>query len=122
MQKYFQLKSETGAFHLFSKEHIFTLLIIGLLGAGVIVFRKKLNQSRMIRYVLFILLAVSQISYHIWLLCHHAWSLKTALPLQLSDLSVYLAMLMVMTKAKSYSPSSILPVWAAPYRRWQHLI
>jgi len=54
----------------------------------------------MIRYVLFILLAVSQISYHIWLLCHHAWSLKTALPLQLSDLSVYLAMLMVMTKSK----------------------
>ncbi|AIW30904.1 MULTISPECIES: YwaF family protein [Bacillus] len=103
MQKYFQLKSETGAFHLFSKEHIFTLLIIGLLGAGVIVFRKKLNYgrpNRVFRYVLFILLAVSQISYHIWLLCHHAWSLKTALPLQLSDLSVYLAMLMVMTKSK----------------------
>lgn len=103
MQKYFQLKSETGAFHLFSREHIFTLLIIGLLGAGVIVFRKKLNHgrsNRVFRYVLFILLAVSQISYHIWLLCHHAWSLKTALPLQLSDLSVYLAMLMVMTKSK----------------------
>ncbi|MFA7746285.1 TIGR02206 family membrane protein, partial [Salinicoccus roseus] len=33
MQKYFKVKSETGAFHLFSKEHIFTLLIIGLLGA-----------------------------------------------------------------------------------------
>ena len=102
MQKYFQLKSETGISS-FSKEHIFTLLIIGLLGAGVIVFRKKLNQrqNRVFRYVLFILLAVSQISYHIWLLCHHAWSLKTALPLQLSDLSVYLAMLMVMTKAKA---------------------
>ncbi|TJZ70162.1 TIGR02206 family membrane protein [Bacillus amyloliquefaciens] len=103
MQKYFQLKSETGAFHLFSKEHIFTLLIIGLLGVCVIIFRKQLNYgrpNRVFRYVLFILLAVSQISYHIWLLCHHAWSLKTALPLQLSDLSVYLAMLMVMTKSK----------------------
>ncbi|GLW43150.1 hypothetical protein Bamy01_27950 [Bacillus amyloliquefaciens] len=50
--------------------------------------------------MLFILLAVSQICYHIWLLFHHAWSLKTSLPLQLSDLSVYLAMLMVMTKSK----------------------
>ncbi len=83
MQKYFQLKSETGAFHLFSKEHIFTLLVIGLLGVCVIIFRKQLNHgrpNRVFRYVLFIFLAVSQISYHIWSLCHHAWSLKTALP------------------------------------------
>ncbi|QOQ54173.1 YwaF family protein [Bacillus amyloliquefaciens] len=103
MQKYFQLKSETGAFHLFSAEHIFTLFIIGLLGVFVIILRKKLNHglpNRVFRYVLFILLAVSQICYHIWLLFHHAWSLKTSLPLQLSDLSVYLAMLMVMTKSK----------------------
>ena len=100
MQKYFQLKSETGAFHLFQGTH-FHAVDHRIAGGGRDRIPEKLNQSRMIRYVLFILLAVSQISYHIRLLCHHAWSLKTALPLQLSDLSVYLAMLMVMTKAKA---------------------
>ncbi|MBY8913079.1 TIGR02206 family membrane protein [Bacillus sp. YC2] len=101
MQTYFQMNPKTEPFQLFSKEHICTLLIIGLLGACVIIFRRKLDQrDRFIRYVLLFLLAASQISYHIWLLYFHDWSLRTSLPLQLSDISVYLAMLLLITKSR----------------------
>ncbi|WP_458410700.1 TMEM164 family acyltransferase, partial [Bacillus velezensis] len=70
-------------------------------------FPKNLNHppsNPLFPYLLFILLPLSHIPYHISLLSHHPCSLKTPLPLQLTDLSLYFAMLMLVTKSKKLFP------------------
>jgi hypothetical integral membrane protein (TIGR02206 family) len=101
MQKYFQRKYKNDPFHLFSVEHLLTLLIIGLLGVCLFVFRQKLRHPKsndFFRFSLAILLVISEITYHIWLIRFNAWSLRTSLPLQLSDMAVILTIVMLLTK------------------------
>lgn len=61
---------------------------------------KRPSSGRVIRYLLAFLLLASQISYHIWRLYYGTWSVRTSLPLELSDLSVYLCAAMLLTRNK----------------------
>ncbi len=66
------------------------------------VFRKQLQEHGNVRIIcltLAILLLTSESFYHLWLLYENAWSVKNALPLQLSDIAVILAIVMLLTKS-----------------------
>ncbi|WP_373605038.1 YwaF family protein [Bacillus sp. AFS002410] len=102
MHKYFQFHSKMDKFHLFSVEHLLTIGIILALCILLFIFRKKLQEQvneRFIRYSLALLLFASEVFYQLWLLYENAWSLKTALPLQLSDIAVILAIVMLLTNS-----------------------
>ena len=62
-------------------------------------FRKTFQEeskNRLIRFSLAFLLVFSESVYHVWLLSGNEWTVKTALPLHLSDLAVFLAIIMLL--------------------------
>ncbi|MGF7534654.1 TIGR02206 family membrane protein [Bacillus mexicanus] len=103
MQKYVQSVYKHDPFQLFSAEHVVTLSIITLLAVLLFLFRgmvQRFKISRFLRHLLVVLLLGSQIGYHIWMIAAGMWSVRTSLPLQLSDLSVYLSAIMLLTKSR----------------------
>jgi hypothetical integral membrane protein (TIGR02206 family) len=102
MQSYFQFHSKLDSFRLFSVEHLVPIGIILVLCILLFVFRNNLKGNEMRRYFCFslaVLLLVSDTLQQLWLLYEHAWSLNRALPLQLSDLAVILAIVMLLTRS-----------------------
>lgn len=103
MQTYFQIHSNLNSFRLFSVEHVLTLGIILVLSTLLFIYRSKLKEQKKRRYLSFFLaflLFLSTALEQIWLLYGHGWSLKESLPLQLSDLSVILAIVMLFTRSE----------------------
>ncbi|MFP7495780.1 TIGR02206 family membrane protein [Bacillus sp. FSL K6-1560] len=103
MQKYVQSVYKHDPFHLFSTEHVVTLAIIALLAILLFLFQDEVKQpraSRFLRSLFVFLLLGSQIGYQIWMVATDRWSVRTSLPLQLSDLSVYLSAIMLVTKSR----------------------
>jgi hypothetical integral membrane protein (TIGR02206 family) len=102
MQKFFQFHSKLDSFRLFSVEHLLTIGIILVLCIPLFVFRKDLKQKRkrrLFRFSLAFFLLFSDALQHLWLVYENAWSIKRALPLQLSDLAVVLAIVMLLTRS-----------------------
>ncbi|ULT54927.1 TIGR02206 family membrane protein [Neobacillus drentensis] len=99
----FQVHSSLPSFRLFSVEHVLPFGIILVLCTLLFIFRNKLKgirKRRYLRFFLAFLLLLSTALEQIWLFYEHAWSLKESLPLQLSDLSVILAVVMLFTRSK----------------------
>ncbi|PLS08386.1 YwaF family protein [Neobacillus cucumis] len=103
MHAFFRIHSNLHSFRLFSVEHLLPLGIILILCTLLFIFRNKLKEKSKRRYVSFFLaflLFFSTAWEQAWLLFEHGWSLKRSLPLQLSDLSVILAIVMLFTRSK----------------------
>lgn len=101
MNTYFQKDYHLGAFHFFSTSHIVTLLVIAALGVCLFVFRRTLQEpkwNRVIRYAFVAILIMSEISYHSWFIYVRSWTPRYCLPLHLNDLSVYLVIILLLTK------------------------
>lgn len=102
MKAFFQFHSKLDLFRPFSADHLITMAIIFVLCILLFVFRKKLKEKgkrRIFRFSLAFLILAANVLYHLWLVYEHAWSLKRALPLQLSDLAALLAVVMLLTKS-----------------------
>jgi hypothetical integral membrane protein (TIGR02206 family) len=103
MREFFRYHSKLDLFQPFSMEHLITMAVIFMLCILLFVFRNNLKvegRRRIFRFTLASLILVSNVLYHLWLLYEHAWTVKKALPLQLSDLAALLAIAMLLTKNK----------------------
>ncbi|WP_379968932.1 TIGR02206 family membrane protein [Ectobacillus sp. sgz5001026] len=104
MQPYFQKDYPNHPFQLFSEEHLLTVLTIGLLCMCLFMVRTWFAESKrnhLFCYSLAILLILAEASYHIWFLYFHIWSLGSTLPLHLSDISILLSIVMLVTRSVS---------------------
>lgn len=102
MREFFQYHSKLELFRPFSADHMITMAIIFILCILLFVFRKKLKEKgtrKYFRFTLALMILAANVWYHLWLVTEHAWSVKNALPLQLSDLAAILAVLMLLTKS-----------------------
>ncbi|GGH84614.1 YwaF family protein [Pullulanibacillus pueri] len=98
MQTYFHYHTPLHVFHAFSLQHLVTLTIIVILCALLFIFRRGVRRKRnYFRFMLAILLFVANVGLHVWLISQNVWSLKRDLPLQLSDIVVLLAIIMLLT-------------------------
>jgi hypothetical integral membrane protein (TIGR02206 family) len=100
MKAFFEFHSKLDLFRPFSAEHLVTIAIIFILCILLFVFRKELMEKgnrRLFRFSLAFLILAANVLYHLWLVYEHAWSVKRALPLQLSDLAALLAILLLLT-------------------------
>jgi hypothetical integral membrane protein (TIGR02206 family) len=92
--------SVTGmqGFELFSTAHIWTLVVF-FLACGVLVFFKNKGNmyQQIIKWTLFVLLPVCEISSHVWLILTDQWEISD-LPLQLCSLSTVLALYLFLKK------------------------
>lgn len=100
MNEYFQHDPKLEDFRLFSAEHFWTLVIILCLTVLLVVFKERIKLIRgSVRLALAVLLFLSMLVQQLWLISERAWTLKSSLPLQLSDLAVLLAIIMLMAKS-----------------------
>ncbi|MDR0137745.1 TIGR02206 family membrane protein [Metabacillus idriensis] len=100
MNEYFQHDPKLEDFRLFSAEHIWTLAIILFLTALLVVFKERIKLIRgPVRIAIAVILFLSMFVQQLWLISERAWTLKSSLPLQLSDLAVLLAIIMLMAKS-----------------------
>ncbi|PFG02961.1 putative integral membrane protein (TIGR02206 family) [Bacillus sp. es.036] len=106
MDRYFSWFTESS-FTLFSFPHLLTLFLVGSCIIGMFLFRKTLRNklpNLVIRLMIAYLLLLSEISFHAWFAYYNEWSITTALPLQLSSISLFLAIALVLTKNKTLFP------------------
>lgn len=85
---------------MFNMAHVITLLIILVVCALLFVFRKPLRAAgkrRVFCYLLAAVIFVSKASHQVWLVTEHAWSVKRDLPLELSDIVIIIALIMLLT-------------------------
>ncbi|MFD2615970.1 YwaF family protein [Terrilactibacillus laevilacticus] len=104
MNKYFEVDTSEATFKIFSQMHTLTLAFIILIGIAFCLMRNKFKEEYKwrngVRITLLVVLIVAEISYHTWLIINRAWSLKTSLPLHISDVAIYLSMVMLLLKSK----------------------
>ncbi|OIK10225.1 hypothetical protein BIV60_21975 [Bacillus sp. MUM 116] len=102
MKEYFQFHSKLDSFRLFSLQHLLTIGIIFVLCILLFVMKNELKKNRIrriFRFSLAVLLVVSDVSYHLWHIKEHTWSIRRDLPLHLSDLVVILAVVMLLSRS-----------------------
>ncbi|WML43904.1 TIGR02206 family membrane protein [Neobacillus sp. PS3-40] len=99
MQAYFQFHSKLDSFQLFSVAHLFTIGIILALCLLLFVIHNEVSKKqRILRFLLVFILFIADLLHHLWLIYENAWSIKKDLPLHLSDLAVFLAIVMLLTR------------------------
>lgn len=104
MKKFFRPEIHKNSFELFSSAHVTTLGVMALLAILLFVFRRRLRApgwNEGVRYILAAILILSQISYQIWVIVFGKWTLRSSLPIQLSDLAVLFAAIMLITKSRA---------------------
>ncbi|GGM23610.1 permease [Paraliobacillus quinghaiensis] len=87
-------------FQLFSLSHIsIVLLTLSLIG-WMYFYRESIKEKykKHIKNTLFMSLIAGEIFFQLWYLFHGRWSLTINLPLQLSSISLYLCVIMLLTK------------------------
>ncbi|MET3684129.1 putative integral membrane protein (TIGR02206 family) [Alkalibacillus flavidus] len=90
-------------FELFGVPHVMALLFCCVLIVLLYTKRQSIRQHnrRIWRYSLAVILLVSELSFHAWYIAYGSWDMTVNLPLQLSSISVYLAIIMLVTKQKN---------------------
>lgn len=99
---YLQYDPDLHAFGIFSPEHLITLAVIFCVCILLYVGRKRFEEPGKRNFFRFFgagFLFVSYMVQQFWFFSQNAWSLKSSLPLQLSDLVVILAIIMLLTKS-----------------------
>src|SRR5579875_579049 len=102
MKAYIQYHSKLALFRPFSLDHLITLAILFILCVFLFVFKNKLKEEgkrKVFRITMAVIILVDNVLYHVWLVYEHAWLVKTALPLHLSDLAAFLAVVMLLSKS-----------------------
>lgn len=87
-------------FTLFSMAHIVTLILFFSTCCVLMFYRKKLKTNQLIiKWTLFSILLVCEISLHLWLILTKEWEVGD-LPLQLCSLSTFLVLFLFLKKIK----------------------
>lgn len=100
MQAFLEPKSDGRAFQLFSTEHVLTLAVILLICGLLFVFGRQIRrsgQSALLRAVLAALLLLAEIGFQFWSVYYGTWTLQSSLPLEVSNLAVIFAAVMLLT-------------------------
>ncbi|MBQ4865850.1 TIGR02206 family membrane protein [Priestia megaterium] len=100
MNSFFTCHPVQHSFQLFSVEHLVTLAIIVIIGAFIFLCRKQLRKKMFVFILLSLILIASETAYQALEISCHQWSAETSLPLQLSDIVVLLAAVMLITKSR----------------------
>ncbi|WP_353948589.1 TIGR02206 family membrane protein [Sporolactobacillus sp. Y61] len=103
MGQYLNPVEEKQSFDLFSVEHVATLGIAGLLIICLCLLTLRIRKSQgssAVRIVLAAILLLTEISFQIWTLSFGKWSLQSSLPIELSDLAVILAAVMLISGSR----------------------
>lgn len=90
-----------NSFKMFSAIHLLALFLILFFNIIMIKFlnkKKSDNFKRWFRYILAAIILLQQILYTVWHISNGIWSIQYSLPLHFCSISIFLAVLMLITK------------------------
>lgn len=101
MSQYFAVNYHGAPFVLLGAAHLTALSMVAISIALLVWFGRQLNENQRqnLRYGLAGLLIINEISYHVWNIVNHRWSLQWNLPLHLCSIFVWLSAYMLVTKS-----------------------
>ncbi len=104
MRRYFVFDYKGPNFHVWSIQHLVTLSLIVLAGVLMYVFRRFLrdndNREKTFSNLLAALLFLTVLSVQVWYLYFNKWTVKGALPAELSDVAVIVSIIMLLTDSR----------------------
>ncbi|MCR8850312.1 TIGR02206 family membrane protein [Rossellomorea sp. SC111] len=92
-------RQEEYPFELFSASHLAAILVsVGCI-VGLYIFRERVQGSvkGLLKWVLIILLVLSEVSFQVWYGLNDQWDVTINLPFQLCSLSLYLCTIMLIS-------------------------
>ncbi|WP_027964606.1 TIGR02206 family membrane protein [Halalkalibacillus halophilus] len=101
MNGFFGFDRNQYPFELFSSSHLLALIISIMIVIVTYILRYHIrsNYQQLATALLVAGLFISELSFHWWFAVHGEWSMQYNLPLQLSSLSLYLCIIMLLTKS-----------------------
>lgn len=91
--------TEMRDFEMFSLSHIVTFILFLLTFCALMYYRKTLQPyKKTIKWVLFSMLLLSEVSLHLWLIVTKQWDVSN-LPIQLCSISTFLALFLFLKKS-----------------------
>ncbi|MFK3961584.1 TIGR02206 family membrane protein [Guptibacillus hwajinpoensis] len=102
METFFSWSTD-NRFSLFSFSHLSALFTLGVMMLLIFCFRSVLKENRAnlaMRIMIATALLLSEGSFHLWFIYYSEWSITTTLPLQLSSISLFLSVALLITKQR----------------------
>ena len=99
---WFGRSSKSFDFAMFSGSHFVVLAIFLVMAVLIFLNRGKFQGEkwRKAEIGVAISLIVIEITYHIWMIVNHSWTLKHSIPLELCNISLILCVLLLLTRKK----------------------
>ncbi|MGR3764030.1 YwaF family protein [Rossellomorea sp. NS-SX7] len=100
MKDLLNFQYEKYPFELFSLSHISAIILLLVFVFLLYQYRNKFNAlgKKVLIWVLISVMAAGEIVFHIWYAVNDVWSLAVNLPFQLCSLSLYLCIIMLLTR------------------------
>ncbi|WP_335871540.1 YwaF family protein [Bacillus sp. 2205SS5-2] len=102
MKDYYRFSYEEYPFQLFSLPHLVAIFVsIGCM-ISMYLFREKIRNTKgkkVVNNLLIFLLLFGEVSFQIWYIVNDKWDSTINLPLQLCSLSLYLCLIMLLTRS-----------------------
>jgi hypothetical integral membrane protein (TIGR02206 family) len=101
VRELWNFRYEDYPFELFSGSHLTAIIVSVGCMMGLYKCRNHVQGSMksLLKWVLIILLVLSEVSYQIWYIINDHWDVTINLPLQLCSLSLYLCTIMLISKS-----------------------
>lgn len=102
--EWFGHSNETFDFDMFSKSHFTILIIFIFVNAVIFIYRKKLSDAKWRKAELGAALSLIWIEVinHLWMYKHGVWKLGRSMPLELCNIGVLLAIVLLLTRKKLF--------------------
>ncbi|GLB60872.1 YwaF family protein [Cytobacillus sp. NCCP-133] len=89
-------------FTVFTASHILMIVLLAAVSGILFILRKRLRQvDAWVRGMMFFLLFVLELLYHIWLFNNGQWDISFTLPLHLCSISLILCLVLLATKSNA---------------------
>jgi hypothetical integral membrane protein (TIGR02206 family) len=100
MKDLLNFRYEDYPFELFSLSHFTAIILLLVLIFLLFMYRNRLKKrgKSSARWVLISLMVAGELFFHLWYVKNDLWSLTINLPLQLCSISLYLCILMLLTR------------------------
>lgn len=97
--------NSTESFHAYSIAHFVQIGILLVLAILMFAFRFSIQRrttsaKKVIRYLLILILIVSELTLNIWYIAQGKWNIQTSLPLELCSVTLLLAIVMLFTQSR----------------------
>lgn len=96
---FFSGDPSTAPFTMFSLQH-YVMILLTVFGIIIVFFTRNKRQARSVEIGTAVSLIIFELLYHFWLFSTDQWSIHHALPLELSNISIILAVILLLNRNK----------------------